>query len=183
MNKIGESIKNNLEQHKQNIIEITKKDAKDLKKEETKFKQIINSNEKIKTNPVLIYNIMEIFKAKKSSDEMQGEFLDLLGFDDLATIEQFITNRDEICESFDIAKAALDNNKKTLSAQENLKLFGNQTVEVTELNKNKKKKKELNEMQKIQTENNKILELLGFEPNFIKMRKTKTKNSSEAIKK
>ena len=167
MNKIDESIKNNLEQHKQNIIEITKKDAKDLKKEETKFKQIINSNEKIKTNPVLIYNIMEIFKAKKSSDEMQGEFLDLLGFDDIATIEQFITNRDEICESFDIAKAALDNNKKTLSAQENLKLFGNQTVEVTELNKNKKKKKELNEMQKIQTENNKILELLGFEPNFI----------------
>ena len=108
MNKINEDIKNNIEQHKENIKEITKDDDKSKsKKDETKFKKIINENIKIKSNPILIYNIMEIFKAKKSSDEMQGEFLDLLGFDEIATIEQLITNRDEIIESFDIAKAAL----------------------------------------------------------------------------
>ena len=129
MNKINEDIKENLDHHKQNIKEITKEDKSNTKKDENIFKTIINSNEKLKTNPILIYNIMEIFKSKKSSDEMQGEFLDLLGFDEISTIEQFITNRDEIIESFEVAKTALDsNNQKIKSAQENLKLFGNDTV-------------------------------------------------------
>ena len=75
MNQINEDIKANIDQHKQNLKEITKQDPK---KDENIFKTIINSNEKIKNSPILIYNIMEIFKAKKSSDEMQGEFLDLL---------------------------------------------------------------------------------------------------------
>ena len=176
MNKINEDIKNNIEQHKENIKEITKDDDKSKsKKDETKFKKIINENIKIKSNPILIYNIMEIFKAKKSSDEMQGEFLDLLGFDEIATIEQLITNREEIIESFDIAKAALDDNsQKIKSAQENLKKFGNDV----QIMKNKKKKGELNEMQKIQIENNKILEFLGFEPNFISRNLEKNLNSN-----
>ena len=169
MNKINEDIKNNIEQHKQNIKEITKKEDNltKLKKDETKFKKIICENSKIKNNPILIYNIMEIFKSKKTTDEMQVEFIDLLGFDEISTIEQFITNRDEIVESFEIAKMALDSNKEKIkSAQENLKLFGNEII-TPEVIKNKKKKGELNEMQKIQIENNKLLELLGFEYNFI----------------
>ena len=168
MNKINEDIKNNIEQHKQNITEITKKEdnLNKAKKFETKFKKIICENSKIRNNPILIYNIMEIFKSKKSSDEMQGEFIDLLGFDEIATIEQFITNRDEIVESFEIAKMALDSNKEKIkSAQENLKLFGNEIM--TEVMKSKKKKGELNELQKVQIENNKLLELLGFDYNFI----------------
>ena len=77
----------------QNLNDITDKDKNSLKNNETKFKKIIYNNPKIKNNPILIYNIIEIFKAKKSSDEMQGEFIDLLGFDDISTIEEFITNR------------------------------------------------------------------------------------------
>ena len=165
LNQINEDIKANIDQHKQNLKEITKQDPK---KDENIFKTIINSNEKIKNNPILIYNIMEIFKAKKSSDEMQGEFLDLLGFDEIATIEQFITNRDEIIEAFEVAKTVLEsNNQKIKSAQENLKLFGNDTIVETQIAKNKKKKGAINEMEKVQKENNKILEYLGFEHNFI----------------
>ena len=81
---------------------------------------------------------MEIFKAKTSSDEMQGEFIDLLGFDDISTIEEFITNRDEICESFEVAKAAVEGNEKIALSQENLKLFGNTEVSM-KIGKNKKK--------------------------------------------
>jgi pre-mRNA-splicing helicase BRR2 len=44
--------------------------------------------------------------------------------------------------------------------------------------KNKKKKGDLNEMQKIQIENNKILEFLGFEPNFISRNLEKNLNSN-----
>ena len=176
LNKINEEIKSNIEQHKQNIKEITKTE---LKKEENIFKRIIFSNEKIKSNPILIYNIMEIFKAKKSSDEMQGEFIDLLGFDDITTIEQFITNRDEIIESFEIAKTALDaNNQKIKSGQENVKVFENTIIE-PQIAKNKKKKGVMNEMQKVQIENNKILEFLGFEPNFISRNISKTENILE----
>ena len=176
LNKINEEIKSNIEQHKQNIKEITKTE---LKKEENIFKRIIFSNEKIKSNPILIYNIMEIFKAKKSSDEMQGEFIDLLGFDDITTIEQFITNRDEIIESFEIAKTALDaNNQKIKSGQENVKVFENTIIE-PQIAKNKKKKGVMNEMQKVQVENNKILEFLGFEPNFISRNISKTENILE----
>ena len=173
LNKINEEIKSNIEQHKQNIKEITKTE---IKKEENIFKRIIYSNEKIRSNPILIYNIMEIFKSKKTSDEMQGEFIDLLGFDDITTIEQFITNRDEIIESFEIAKTALDaNNQKIKSAQENLKVFENNIIE-PQFAKNKKKKGAINEMQKVQIENNKILEFLGFEPNFISRNMSKTED-------
>ena len=105
---------------------------------------------------------MEIFKAKKSAEEMQGEFLDLLGFDDISTIEEFITNRDEIVESFEIAQTALDDNaQKIKSAQENLKILGNETEMI--IGESKKKKGEANEMQKLQIQNNKILQYLGFE--------------------
>ena len=70
---------------------------------------------------------------------MQVEFIDLLGFDEISTIEQFITNRDEIVESFEIAKMALDSKKEKIkSAQENLKLFGNDTIVETQIGKNKK---------------------------------------------
>ena len=180
LNKINEDIKNNIEQHKQNIKEVTKSDDKSkLKKEETKFKTIVNQNAKIRNNPILLYNIMEIFKAKKTADEMQGEFIDLLGFDEISTIEQFITNRDEIVESFEIAKIALnDNIQKIKASQENLKMFGNDV----QIIKNKKKKGEFNEMQKIQNENNKILEFLGFEPNFISRNLEKNlKNENEEL--
>ena len=163
--EIKEQIKNNYDQQMQNLTDITEKDKNFIKNGETKFKKIIYSNSKIKSNPLLIYNIMEIFKAKKSSDEMQGEFIDLLGFDDISTIEEFITNRDEICESFEVAKAAVEGNEKIALSQENLKLFGNTEVK-TEIGKNKKKKRNLNEMQKLQRENMKILEFLGFDRKF-----------------
>ena len=171
---IKEIIKNNYDDQMKNINDITNKndnnnniikDKKNNNNNETIFKKIIYGNEKIKNNPILIYNIMEIFKAKKSSDEMQGEFIDLLGFDDISTIEEFITNRDEICESFDVAKAALDANKNILLSQENLKLFGNTNIKA-ELGKNKKKKGTMNELQKLQQENIQLLELLGFDKQF-----------------
>ena len=73
----------NIEKLKNDLQVVTKEDDSKAKKYETKFKKIIYSNVKIKNNPILIYNIMEIFKAKKSADEMQGEFLDLLGFDEI----------------------------------------------------------------------------------------------------
>ena len=160
--KFDEDIKNNIEKLKNDLQELAKEDDSKAKKYETKFKKIIYSNIKIKNNPILIYNIMEIFKAKKSADEMQGEFIDLLGFDEISTIEQFIANRDEIVESFEIAQTALDDNaQKIKSAQENLKIFGNETEIIR--GKNKKKKGEVNEMQKLQIQNNKILQYLGFE--------------------
>ena len=165
--EIKQIIKNDYNQQMKNLDDITVKDKKDILKNnnETKFKQIIYNNPKLKNNPLLVYNIMEIFKAKKSSDEMQGEFIDLLGFDDIATIEEFITNRDEICESFEVAKAAVDANKKIALSQENLKLFGNTTVQ-TEIGKNKKKKGTFNELQKLQQENMQILEFLGFDRKY-----------------
>ncbi len=163
--EIKEHIKNNYDQQMQNLNDITDKDKNSLKNNETKFKKIIYNNPKIKNNPILIYNIIEIFKAKKSSDEMQGEFIDLLGFDDISTIEEFITNRDEICESFDVAKAAVEANKKIALSQENLKLFGNTEVK-TEIGKSKKKKGNFDEMQKLQKENIQILEFLGFDRKF-----------------
>ena len=168
MNKISEDIKSNVEQYKKNIDEITKKETPKSTNEENIFKKIINSNEKIKSNPILLYNIMEIFKSKKTSDEMQNEFIDLLGFDDITTIEKFITNKDEIKESFEIAKTALEANKQKIkSAQENLKLFGNETLIETKTMKNKKKKGVMNQMEQLQIENNKILEYLGFDLGFI----------------
>ena len=93
---------------------------------------------------------------------MQGEFIDLLGFDEISTIELFIANRDEIVESFEIAQTALDDNaQKIKSAQENLEILGNETEII--IGKNKKRKGEANEMQKLQIQNNKILQYLGFE--------------------
>ena len=87
---------------------------------------------------------MEIFKAKKSADEMQGEFIDLLGFDEIPTIEQFIRNRDEIVESFEIAQTALDDNaQKIKSAQENLKIFGNEAEIIRGKNKKTWKRKRI----------------------------------------
>ena len=162
--KINNEIRNNYDFHMDNINSITKKNDKNTI--QTKFKEIIYNNEKLKKNSILIYNIMEIFKSKKSADEMQGEFIDLLGFDDIETIEQFITNRDEIIESFETAKAVIDEKNDIIDQQENLKLFGNSNVNVEVIGKNKKKKKDMNEMQKIQQENVKILEILGFEKNF-----------------
>ena len=164
--EIKEKLKDNYEQQMNNINDITNKDKNNLKiNGETKFKTIIYNNTNIRNNPLLIYNIMEIFKAKKSADEMQGEFIDLLGFDEISTIEELITNRDEICESFDVAKTAVDANKKIALSQENLKLFGNTEVK-TEYGKSKKKKNNLNELQKLQQENIQILEYLGFDRKF-----------------
>ena len=164
--EIKDIIKKDYDKQMKNLTDITVKDRKDIvQNNETKFKKIIYNNQKLKNNPLLIYNIMEIFKAKKSSDEMQGEFIDLLGFDDISTIEEFITNRDEICESFDVAKSAVEANKKISLSQENLKLFGNTTVQ-TEVGKSKKKKGTFNELQKLQQENNQILEFLGFDRKF-----------------
>ena len=167
--QIKDQIRNNYDKQLENLNKVTDKDKNEGMKNnlnnETKFKKIIYSNQKIKNNPLLIYNIMEIFKAKKSADEMQGEFIDLLGFDDIPTIEEFITNRDEICESFDVAKTVVDENKKISSSQENLKLFGNTEVK-TEYGKNKKKKGAVNELQKLQQENMEILEQLGFDRKF-----------------
>ena len=166
--EIKEKIKENYDLQMKNLDDMTNKDKnKNINKNdnETKFKKIIYKNEKIKNNPLLIYNIMELFKAKKSADEMQGEFIDLLGFDEFSTIEEFITNRDEICESFDVAKAAVDAGKNIAQSQENLKLFGNTTVK-TEIGKSKKKKGALNELEKLQQENMEILEYLGFDKKF-----------------
>ena len=180
--EIKEQIKNNYEKQIENLNKITEKDKKNLRNmnNETKFKKIIYDNEKLKNNPLLIYNIMEIFKAKKSSDEMQGEFIDLLGFDDIPTIEEFIKNRDEICESFDIAKTVVDENKKISMSQENLKLFGNTEVN-THYGKNKKKKGALNELQKLQQENMEILEQLGFDRNFFVENEINDNNSKNKI--
>jgi len=167
--EIKDQIRNNYDKQLDNLSKVTNKDKnegiKNNLNNETKFKKIIYSNPKLKSNPLLIYNIMEIFKAKKSADEMQGEFIDLLGFDDIPTIEEFITNRDEICESFDVAKTVVDENKKISLNQENLKLFGNTEVK-TEFGKNKKKKGAVNELQKLQQENMEILEQLGFDRKF-----------------
>ena len=181
--EIKEKINENYDFQMKNIDDMTIKDKdnnNNKKIDETKFKNIIYKNEKIKNNPLLIYNIMEIFKTKKSADEMQGEFVDLLGYDEIPTIEEFITNRDEICESFDVAKAVVDTGKNISLTQENLKLFGNTAVK-TEIGKSKKKKGALNELQKLQQENIQILEYLGFDRKFFNENEENLNNPNDVV--
>ena len=124
------------------------------------FQQIICSNEHLKNNPEMISNILEIFKRGKNSDELQQEFIDLLGVEEFDTISEFIIKKDEICDLISVAKTAIEINE---SKQQNFITFGQTNGEILEVKKKKeKKKKYINALQQLQEENMKILRYLGF---------------------
>src|SRR5690606_25295285 len=132
-------------------------DKKENLKTENALLKIIKNNALIMQNPDLITNIIELLSSNKNNEEIQQDFIDLLGLDELETVSQLIQNREEIKELVDVAKSALDESEKI---EKNINTnFGknipnaNITIEVID-----KKKKKTNEIQKTQMTNLKVLE-------------------------
>ena len=130
------------------------------------FQTIVFEDDNLKNNPEMISSVLELLKSTKNADEIQQDFIDLLGFDEFETIGKFIQNLDEIRELISVAQTAIESNEQQLAkSQENLMLFGNTTNgQVIQ----KKKKKNLNSLQSLQELNIKILRYLGFDSAFLR---------------
>ena len=130
------------------------------------FQTIVFEDDHLKNNPEMISSVLELLKSTKNADEIQQDFIDLLGFDELETIGKFIQNLDEIRELISVAQTAIESSEQQLAkSQENLMLFGNTTNgQVIQ----KKKKKNLNSLQSLQELNIKILRYLGFDSAFLR---------------
>ena len=152
---IGEDYKNQLE----NINKITKKEKK-TENEKNIFQKIILESPKLKSNPFLISNLLNLLK-ECSNENIESQITDLLGYDEMETIGKIVQNQNEIKELIQIAQASLDEKNDILKQQENLFKYGMEVID------KKQKKKKLTQMQKAQEENYKILEQLGFSKIFL----------------
>ena len=152
---IGENYENQLE----NINQITKKEKK-TEYEKNIFHKIVLESPKLKSNPYLVSNLLNLLK-EYSNENLESQIIDLLGFEEIETVSQIIQNKTEIKELIQIAVASLDEKNDILKQQENLIKYGIERID------KKHKKKKLTEMQKIQEENYKILQQLGFSKIFL----------------
>ena len=97
-------------EHKKELDRMTEK--KQISRDENVILSIIRKNQMIMQNPDIITNIIEILCSHKDNVEIQQDFLDLLGFDELELISELIQNRAEIMTLVNIAKTALDETEK-----------------------------------------------------------------------
>ena len=79
------------------------------------FQTIVFEYEHLKNNPEMISSVLELFKSTKNADEIQQDFIDLLGFDEIETIGKFIQNLDEIRELISVAQTAIESNEQQIA--------------------------------------------------------------------
>lgn len=169
-NLVKEKVTENYQDIIKDITNSTTKKVEDLSSRNI-LQEIIAKNNMILQNPDLITNIIEIVSSPKSDDDIQQDFIDLLGYDQLDTISELIINRVEIKELINVVKTYIEESEKNLLKIENQNMYGksnpnsNITIEVMD---NKNKKKKVQDIQKTHLTNLKVLQQLGFDNRFLR---------------
>lgn len=143
--------------------------------EQNILQKILIQNEKVMKTPDIISNIIDIINSPKKDEEIQEEFTDLLGFDELDFIGELIQNRKEINELINVVKVFILESDKNEKQKQSQNLHSLSTVGISiEQIENKKRafmhghNPNLNEqIEKRKLTNLKILEQLGFSNKFL----------------
>jgi len=135
--------------------------------------KIVEKNLKLMSNIEILANILEILQSSKNDAEIQEDLVDLMGYDDIETISEFITNRSEVNELAQAAKIVLEDNDKVKKNNEtqfgvNNKPSSSVNLEVLSSKKPKQKKVNKMDINKTQTTNLQILQQLGFDKIMLK---------------
>jgi len=142
--------------------------------EQNILQKILIGNEKVMQTPDIISNIIDIINSPKNDEEIQEEFIDLLGYDDLDFISQLIQNRKEINEVINVVKVFITENEKNEKLRQSQNIHSLATVGISiEQIENKKRSfqqgQNINEqIEKKKNTNLKILEQIGFTSKFVK---------------
>ncbi len=138
------------------------------------LQQILIQNEKVLQTPDIISNIIDIINSTKKDDEIQEEFTDLLGYDELDFISELIQNRYEINQIINVVKVFIlenDKNEKAKQSQ-NMHSMANVGISIEQIENKKRAYQQgqnLNEkIEKHKMTNLKILEQLGFTNKFLR---------------
>ena len=130
--------------------------------------KIVEKNLKLVSNIEILANILETLQSPKNDAEIQEDLVDLMGYDDIETISEFITNRKEVNELAQAAKIVIEGNSKVKRNMDSQFGINNNPSSAVNLevisakNKNKKKFDKV-DFNKTQTTNLQILKQLGFD--------------------
>lgn len=140
-------------------------------KEQNILQKILLKNKKVMDTPEIISNIIDIINSSKGDNEIQEEFTDLLGFEELEFIGELLQNRKEINEIINVVKIFVLENEKAekMSQSQNIKSLASVGISIEQVDSKLKKTQNMNEMfEKRKLTNLKILEQLGFSNQYLR---------------